>query len=550
MMSSKLSRRHFLKYAGISSAMALWGLASCAPQPQPTATPPPPTVAPTKPAPTATPVPTATPIPTATPKPAGPKVLRIRLLHDIRTLDPAFEYSDQETFPASAIFNGLVTYREDTYEVVNDLAETIESSADGTVISFKLREGVKWHQGYGEVTTEDVKFSYERYRQVDSPYKDDWAALDHVEIIDKYRGKIILKEPFAPLWHSTLPVDRGWILCKKYVEEVGNEKFATNPIGSGPYYFAEWKPQEKLILKRNPDYFGPPAPFDEIQFFPIEDDKTAEVALEAGEIDMCYHISLGSVERFKSNPRFKVISRPALSYAWIGMNIEHPKLQDINVRQAIRYGIDVPSIIKAAYMGQVEPCYCLIAPGLLGHWKDAPRYERDVAKAKEFLAKAGVQTLDLRIDVPDTSEYRPWGEIAQQNLKEIGINLSVNPIDMTSFWSIGEGEKGKELELFASNYTMYPDPAWATMWFTCDQIGVWNWMRWCSQEFDELHKKGLVTLDNAERERIYIKMQQLWDEACHTIWITHSAFVVAYVPTIVPVLSPHGLMRPRWMKPA
>ena len=536
-MSRGLSRRRFLELTGAMSGAALLAMSGCAPQAQPTQAPA---------APTAAPAPTATSAPA---KAAAPKTLRVRLGHDIRNLDPAFQYSDQEGVVSNCVFNNLVVYKAGTYDVVNDLAETIKASDDGKTITFKLREGVKWHKGYGEVTTEDVKFSYERYAKVDSPYKDDWKVLDQVQIVDKYNGKIILKEAFAPLWHSTLPVERGGILCKKYTEEVGNEKFATNILGSGPYIFTEWQPGQKVILKANPDYFAGKPAFDEIDFFPIEEDKTAEVGYEAGELDFGM-ISAGSVDRYKADSRFKFLKKPQLGYKWIGMNVESPKLKDINVRQAIRYAIDVPSILKASYLGQVDQEYTLLAPGLLGNWADAPKYTRDVAKAKEFMAKAGLKSLDLRIDIIDNSEYRPYGEVSQQNLKDIGINLTINPLDETSFWSIGEGDKGKDLELFCNSYTMMPDPAWGPMWFTCEQIGIWNWMRWCSKEFDDLHAKGMVTLDDKEREKIYIKMQQMWDAACHTVWITHSAAFFVHTPTIKGYLTPHGLPQVRWITPA
>jgi len=546
-MKKRLTRREFLKLAGAGSGVALATLAGCAG--------PAPTSAPTSAAggaPTSAPAaPTATSVPAPTPTPEAPKILRVRLYGDIQNLDPAFRVSANDDAVATNVMSGLVTYAPDSYEIVNDLAESIETSPDGKEITFKLKEGVKWQNGYGEVTTEDVKFSYERFidKDLKAAYADDWATLDHVEIIDKYNAKIILKEPFAPLWHSTLPVGSGWVLCKKYVEEVGNEKFATQIMGSGPYLFAEWQPKQKIILKRNPDYFGAPPYYDEIHFLPIEDDKAAEVALEAGELDWS-RISIASFERFASDPKFKTLKQPALRYRWIGMNVENPKLQDINVRQAIRYGIDVPAILQAGYMGQAEQEFGLIAPGLIGYWADAPRYQRDVTKAKEYLAKAGVTSLDLRLDIQNTTEYRTWAEIAQQNLKEIGINITINTLDSSSFWSLGEGEKGKEAELFAQNYSMEPDPSWATMWFTIDQIGVWNWMRWASAEYDDLHKKGLTTVDEQEREKIYIRMQQLWDEACHSVWITHGSMTYAYAPGIKPATTPHGIIQPYFFGPA
>jgi peptide/nickel transport system substrate-binding protein len=479
---------------------------------------------------------------TPVPEVSEPKVLKVRLYGDIQNLDPAFQISENDTVVANAVMNGLVRYCPNSYDLCNELAESIEQSEDGLEITFKLREGVMWHNGYGELTTEDVKYSFERFidPELDAAYADDWATLDHVEIIDKYNGKIVLKEPFAPLWNSTLPVGSGTIISKKWVEEIGVEAFATNIIGTGPYLFAEWRPQEKVILKKNPDYFGPEPYFDEIQLIPIEDDKAAEVALEAGDLDWS-RISIPSIQRFEDNSDFMVWKKPSLRYRWIAINIEHPKLQDINVRKAIIYGIDVPSILQATYLGQVDQECALVPPGLVGYWEDAPCYQRDVEKAKEFMAAAGLETLDLRLDLQDTSEYRTWAEIIQQNLKEIGINLSLNPMDSSAYWSTSFGEDAvKNNELLTSNYSMNPDPAWATMWFTCDQVTVWNTQSWCNERYDELHRQGLVTLDPEERANIYIEMQKIWDEAAQTVWITHGVQSYAYWPKVSPATTPHG----------
>jgi peptide/nickel transport system substrate-binding protein len=546
-MTKRLCRRHTLTYAIVALAVALLSIAGCA-----TPAPAPATAPTAAPAATEAPAAAATEAPAApAPAAAQPKILRIRLYSDIGNLDPAFRLSNNDEVVIDAIYSKLVTYAPGSYELVNDLAEKIEPSEDGKTITFKLREGVMWPKGYGELTTEDVKYSYERIAnpELKAAYADDWAALDRVEIVDKYNGKIILKEPFAALWKTTLPIGSGVIVSKKYMEEVGLEKYATNPLGTGPYYIAGWQQKQKLTLKRNPDWYGEAPAFDEIHFYPMDDDKTAEVALEAGEIDFG-RISTASVQRYEGNSAVKLLRKPSLRYRWIGMNVENPKLQDINVRQAIRHAIDVDGIVMATYLGEAEVEYGLVPPGLIGYWKDAPQYKRDVEKAKEYLKKAGLDSLDLRIDIEDTTEYRTWAEIAQQNLKEVGINLTINPMDSSSFWTLGEGEKGKEAELFSNNYSMQPDPSWATMWFTCAQVGVWNWERWCNKEYDELHAKALVTLDDAEREQMYIRMQQVWDADAKAIFITHGEMDYAYLPTIEPVVSPHGIMQPVYFKPA
>ena len=207
----------------------------------------------------------------------------------------------------------------------------------------------------------------------------------------------------------------------------------------------------------------------------------------------------------------------------------------------------MPAIVKATYLGQAEQEYGLVPPGLLGYWADAPKYKRDVAKAKEFMAKAGVTSLDLRIDIQDTSEYRSWAEIAQQNLKEIGINLTINPMDSSSFWEHREGDKGKDVELSATTTRMQPDPSWATMWFTCDQVGVWNWQRWCNKEYDDLHKQGPCHHGRqGARARSTSKCSRSGTRTSTPSGSPTARWTTATLPTIKPATTPHGLMQP-WL---
>ena len=226
-------------------------------------------------------------------------------------------------------------------------------------------------------------------------------------------------------------------------------------------------------------------------------------------------------------------------------------MQDINVRRAIQLAIDVPSILAATYMGKAEQECALIPPGLVGHWSEAPCPVRDVEKAKEYLAAAGLETLDLRLDLQDTTEYRTWAEVIQQNLAEIGINLELNTMESSAYWSTSFGEDAVlNNELLTSNYSMNPDPAWATMWFTCDQVTVWNTQSWCDEQYDELPRQGLVTTDLDQRQVIYEEMQQIWEDAVQTVWITHGVMTYAYSPGVQPATSPHGTPHYEFFKPA
>ncbi len=521
-------------------------LASCAaPTAAPTQAPPAqeqPTAAPAQVQPTAVP---AQPEPTQ--PPAAPaesaKVLKVRIMGDIQNMDTANVTGKEEDTIDRTVMEGLVRY-DANGKLAPQLAETYKISDDGLTVDFTLRKGVKWQRGYGELTMDDVKYSYERFLATDPKpaYADDFANLKEVTIVDQYTGKLVFKKPQATLWTSVLPMTSGLIVSKKFYEEAGPEKIKTDLVGTGPYVFDSWTPKQSVVLKRNADYWGTQPYYDEIDLIPVDDDKAAEVALQAGELDFS-SISLSSQDKFKADSNFTVEVAPSTNYKWIGMNVESPKLKDINVRQAIRYGIDVPSILAAAYNDKVTRANSLIQPeGALGFWKDAPVYDRDVAKAKEFLTKAGVTNLELKLTYENTDEYTTWAQIIQANLKDVGITITLDPLDSSSFWALGEGGKDKTLELFELYYSsVVPDPAWTTQWFTCAQMDLWNWMRWCSKDFDDLHQKGIETIDDAKREPIYIDMQKLWDAEAHTIMVTDVPQVYVVKAGVKAVIYPGGL---------
>jgi peptide/nickel transport system substrate-binding protein len=491
--------------------------------------------------------------PTATGK-AAPTggTLRIRILNDVINLDPPFFPASADEITSQGIYEGLVTYKPRTWEVVNQLAETFEPSADGLRFHFELKQGIPFHGGYGEVTAEDVKFSYERTAgltkpKIDSPYSGDWRPLEQVKLEGKYAGTIILKERFVPIMRTTLPVFSGWIVSKKAVEDRG-KKYATNPIGTGQYEFVEWKRKQSIRLKRFEDYGGASSDlietqWDELVFHPIEKDSASDIALETGELDFSA-IALASIGRWEENEDFTVHKRTSLDYNWIGMNIRNPKLQDINVRQAIRYAIDVPAILEAAFEGRWTRATALLPSAMeIGYWKDAPVYERDVEQAKSFLEQAANPPSTLELKMAEETGSKEVGEITQANLAEIGIKLDIKVMDTSAFYAL-EKEELRSRELIYIGFITSPDPSWSTVWFTCDQIDVWNWMYWCDKEYDRLHFAALKETDPEKRHEMYVQMQELWDQAVHTVWIGWPTLYYAAREGIDPGIRPDGRLLP------
>ena len=315
----------------------------------------------------------------------------VRVEEDLKNLDPAYRTGPIDVNVILAVGQGLVKFKPGTTEWENDAAADIKQ-VDDKLIEFTLKEGLKFTGGYGELTAEDVKFSFERFikpgadgAKVD--YADDWAALDSVEVTGPLTGKIHLKNPSPAVWLIALADGSGVIISKKAFEALG-DKFKTTPIGSGPYILKEWVPRDHFTLVVNPDYLGEKPAFAEIVGKPIADDKTAQLAL-AGRRDRLRRASTRrSPRKSRAAPGIKVQKLSAIDYVWIGPNIEKKPFDDVRVRQAIRKAIDVPAIIAAAYNGAVEPAYALEAPGILGYWKDAPT-ERARRRRRQDAARGG-----------------------------------------------------------------------------------------------------------------------------------------------------------------
>ena len=475
----------------------------------------------------------------------GTSVLRVRSYGDIQDFDPAFSKAAPDGDVARCVFRSLIAFKGgSSWDWQLDAAAEIKQ-VDPKTVSFTLKPGIKWTGSFGEMTAEDVKYSFERVANpaMKSPYKGDWATLDNVEVTGPLSGVIHLKEPFAPLWLSTLPWTAGLILCKKAME-ASNNRFTTSPPATcGPYLLKEWRPKQETILVRNPDYNGPKPAYDEIHIRPIEDEKTAEIGFEAKELDFT-GTSVSSLPKLKTSPPAgsKVGVYPSLAYVWLGMNVDVPPFNDIKLRKAVQKAVDVDAILQAAYFGAAERATGIIAPGLLGH-RDIKMPPRDLEGAKKLMAESGKSGVKATLAILNKTERLSAAQVIQANLAEIGIEVQIDAHDSGTFWSLGDQSKGdqwKQLHMVLQRYSMAPDPSWAVAWFLPSQIGVWNWERWNSTEFDQLNTKALVETDPKKRAEMYVRMQDLMEESGAYVFITHEVAGVIYRDTVAPRLMADG----------
>jgi peptide/nickel transport system substrate-binding protein len=469
--------------------------------------------------------------------------LKIATWDDVNTFDPGWMTSTERELPImTCLYNGLVKYKEGSWEVVPDLATSWKISSDSKEITFYLRKGVKFHKGFGEMTGEDVKFSFERITDpvLKSPEKDNWDRLDHVEVLDKYTVKLVLKSPMANLFTSALPVNTGMIVSQKAVEKFGQKEFGFNPIGTGPYQLEKWEPKKSVKLVRNEDYWDEKPKIKIVTFVPIVEDSTCEAALKSGEIDIGRAASI-NIDAFKRDSKFKVYTKPGLKYWWIGFTVNKPPFDNPKLREACRYAIDVNRILKGAFFGVADRANTILPPGMPGHWVEAPEYKVDIEKAKQLLKEGGK---------PDGFKVRCFGwsdeqvkiiaEMVKADLAKIGVDVDIIVKETGAF---NEATKAGEPEMYVSFFATTIDPGYAMVWFTSDNS--WNISHWKDPNYDKLIKQGETEMDPKKRADIYLEAQREIDRACWAIWLTHGVIVCVVNANVdIGKLYPNGRLAP------
>ena len=481
--------------------------------------------------------------------------LHIRNYFDVSSLDTPFSLSGADSIIYTAIFQNLLQFKSDgTWDTELDAAESFEA-IDDTHYAFRLKRGQMFSNGFGEMTADDVKFSFERMidpamNAINAP---DMGPLSHVKVHDRYSGTIVLNSPYA----AFVPVAAAShaILSRKAVASVGGRFGVRPPCCSGPYLFRDWQAKRKTILEKNPLWKGPEAAFAEIHIYAMTDPKASEMAFEAGQLD-CAEISVESVAPFeKSMPPDSFLEiHPSGRNYWLGMNQSNPALTDLRVRKAIQYAVDVEAVIEAAWFGLAEPALGPVPRGMLGcRERTLIPASGDADKARSLLREAGVDLpLRLRLDVNNDSLELTAVQVIQWSLKKVGIEVDIHTQDGGTFLSLGNeeaGEQWQDIQLFMNSFIGGADPYYPLVWFTSQQLGQWNWERFSNEEFDRLNDLALATSNEAERDRMYQRMQDIMEESGCYRFISNGVMPQIIRKTIRPVFTPDGYAILRGFRP-
>lgn len=365
---------------------------------------------------------------------AQEKTLKVRFYDDPAGFDPANIFRIENENIAFNLFSGLTTYDGKTGKIVPDLAESWQTD-DNKRWVFKLRKGVKFHKGYGEMTAADVVYSYNRILdpKTASPYRAELNNLDTIETPDPYTVILTLKTPDGNFLHQVANYHQGQIVSKKAIEDAG-DKVRWNPVGTGPYYLDFIDVNSRIILKAHKDYFRGPPPIDTLNFSIIKDENTAAIALRNGEIDLVMRANREEILDTLKKEGFKMNRVENYAVALKVFNPTVKPLGDVRVRQAIAHAIDSKTISAAT-----GPSMQAAADSMLMPWMDVysdaiPKYEYNPEKAKKLLAEAGYPNgfalKQLSTSAQGVTEYQQF-EI--DYLSQVGIKMSMELVDTPTF---------------------------------------------------------------------------------------------------------------------
>ena len=320
------------------------------------------------------------------------------------------------------------------------LAESWSASEDALSFEFVLRKGAKFHNGE-EVTAEDVKFSFERYRGSASKLLKEKVAA--IETPDARHIRFRLKEPWPDfLTYYVGATGAGWIAPKKYVEQVGDEGFKKAPIGAGPYKFVSFTPGQALVLEAFDDYWRKVPNVRRLVFRVIPDESTRLAALKRGEIDIAYSIRGELAEEVEHTKGLSL--KPALTLATYFLYFADqwdPKSpwHDVRVRRAANLALDLNTINDALTLGHSRITNSIVPASFDFYWQP-PAAVYDPVKAKALLAEAGYPNGFDAGELFCDGSYGNLAEAAINNLEEVGIRIKLRPLERAAYYK-AYGEK-------------------------------------------------------------------------------------------------------------
>jgi peptide/nickel transport system substrate-binding protein len=480
--------------------------------------------------------------------PASAETLRIGMIGDPATLDPAQSTSVTDRVALAAVCDKLIDLDE-KLSYVPQLATGWSWSADRLALTLTLRDGVVFHDGE-PFDAEAVRLNFERNKT--APYSRRQSELKPVKtvtVIDPHTVRIELSEPYAPLL-AQLADRAGMMVSPKAAREFG-DKLAGHPVCAGPYKFVEWVAQDRIVFERFAAYWNAGAvSIDKVTYLPIPDDTVRLANLRAGGLQIIERVSPSDVATARSDPRVRLYEAASIGYRVLSINTnkgaaaKSPLGSSASLREAFELSLDRAIINQVAFDGLFIPSNQPEAPGTPFYAAALPPPPRDLDRARALVAASGMARVPVNFLLSNDPLDQRVAQIIQAMAGEAGFDVKLEVTESASL--LGRLKSG-DYELALLIWSGRPDPdANIAMWVACD--GFINWGNYCDPRLDQILRQARTTTDVKERAELYAQAAAIYLAARPYLFLYHlkwlwgvSAKLDGFVPHADGIIRLQGL---------
>ena len=470
-------------------------------------------------------------------QPAGN--LLVGLVAEPVNLDPPQVTDLNSLRVARRIVETLVTFPEESTQIVPGLAESWTISKDGLTYTFKLRKGVKFHDGT-PFNAEAVKFSIERQFNPEHPANKlgkypfanfFFGNVKAVEAMDDSTVRFVLKEPRASFL-AVLTSGAASIVSPTAVRKWGAD-YPLNPVGTGPFRYVSWQRGQQVVLEKNPDYWKGAVKLDRVVYRPIVEDQARLTELMTGAVDLIVGVPPDFVGQLEGSPKVSIAKQVGAHVWYLGINNQKKPFDDKRVRQALNYAVNKDAIVKDVLKGTGAVSKGPVLPNTWGADAALKAYPYDPQKAKQLLAEAGYPNgFSTTLWVPESGSGMQspvaMSTVMQSNLKAVGVNVTLQTMEWGAFLA---KLRSQEQELFALSWmagTEDPD----MVMYPLLHSSQWtpngpNRALYKNTRFDELLTQARLVTDQAERAKLYREAQKILVEDAPWIFVDHEVQISA-----------------------
>ena len=477
------------------------------------------------------------------------KTLRIGLAEDPDVLDPTLA----RTFVGRVVFASLCDKLFDLDEklaIVPQLATEYKWAADNKSLTIKIRPGVTFHDGE-KLDAEAVKFNIDRHKTLQgSNRRGELAPVTSVDVLDSSTVRLNLTGPFAPL--LTVLTDRAGMMVSPKAAKAAGDKFGNNPVCSGPFKFVERVAQDRIVVERFANYWNKSQIFfDKVVYLPIVDSTVRLANLKSGQLDFIERAAPSDWPAIQKDKRFKTSKIVELGYQGIDFNVAKSEfaakspVRDPRVREAFELSLDRQAIVEVVMEEQADAGNQWVSPRNSWYSKAVPMPKRDVAKAKALLKQAGITNPSFTLITTTTSDAQRLAQVIQSMAKDAGFDIKIQAAEFAT--SLNMADKG-EYEAYILAWSGRADPDGNLFNFHgCKQPT--NYTGYCKPEVDELLNKQRVTVDPAERRKLFDQIAAHVLKDRPIVYLYHRHWLWAYNAKLSGLRTvPDGMVRLQGLK--